>query len=126
MASKGKLLSLFFDQWEAAFDELIRVFPEDEDFPRLKSYLRIGRTVNPKRVVLAVQNHMFPFEHLVRAKNADFFLKYKFSEYEEKEDISHVIRKIKSLWHEMSIANRSAMFDYIILCLDLLHRHLAS
>jgi hypothetical protein len=124
MHSKAKLLSLFFDQWEAFLDELIRCFPADADFPRLKSYLRIGRTVNPKRVVAAVQNHMFPFEKLVRARNADFFLKYPFDEYEDKEDISYVIRKVKNLWFELSPPNQSALFNYIILLVDLLHRHL--
>jgi hypothetical protein len=124
MSSKSKLLSLFFDQWEAFFDELIRVFPNDPDFPRLKSYLRIGRTLNPKRVIAAVKNHMFPFEKLVRAKNADYFLKYPFNEYEDKEDISYVIRKVKNLWFELSPPNQNALFDYIILLIDLLHRHL--
>jgi hypothetical protein len=124
MASKAKLLSLFFDQWEAYFDELIRVFPDDVDFPRLKSYLRIGRTVNPKRVIAAVQNHMFPHEALVRAKNADYFLKHPFSQYEDKEDISYVIRKVKNLWFDLSPHNQNALFDYIILLVDLLHRYL--
>jgi hypothetical protein len=124
MSSKAKLLSLFFDQWEAFLDELIRVFPSDLDFPRLKSYLRIGRTVNPKRVIAAVQNHMFPHETLVRAKNADYFLKHPFSQYEDKEDISYVIRKVKNLWFELSPHNQNALFDYIILLVDLLHRHL--
>lgn len=124
MHSKAKLLSLFFDQWEAFLDELIRVFPSDTDFPRLKTYLRIGRTVNPKRVIAAVQNHMFPHENIVRARNADFFLKYPFSEYADKEDISYVIQKVKTLWYELSPANRDALFDYIILLVELLHRHL--
>lgn len=124
MHSKAKLLSLFFDQWEAFLDELIRVFPSDTDFPRLKTYLRIGRTVNPKRVIAAVQNHMFPHENIVRARNADFFLKYPFSEYADKEDISYVIQKVKTLWYELSPVNRDALFDYIILLVELLHRHL--
>jgi len=124
MHSKAKLLSLFFDQWEAFLDELIRVFPTDPDFPRLKSYLRIGRTVNPKRVIAAVQNHMFPHEKLVRAKNADYFLKYPFSEYENKEDISYVLQKMKMRWMELTPDNQAALFDYIILLVDLLHRHL--
>jgi hypothetical protein len=124
MATKAKLLSLFFDQWEGFFDELIRVFPTDPDFPRLKTYLRLGRTVNPKRVIAAVQKHMFPFEALVRAKNADFFLKYSFGEYGDKEDVSYVIQKVKTLWFELSPPNQNALFDYIILLVDLLHRHL--
>jgi hypothetical protein len=67
---------------------------------------------------------MFPFEKLVRSKNADFFLKYPFNEYENKEDISYVIRKVKNLWFELSPPNQNALFDYIILLVDLLHRHL--
>jgi hypothetical protein len=77
-------------------------------------------------VIVAVQNHMFPHEKLVRAKNADYFLKYPFNEYQDKEDISYVIQKVKNLWFELSPANQSAMFDYIILLVDLLHRHLES
>ena len=122
--SKAKLLSIFFDQWDAFIDELIRVFPSDLDFHRMKTYLRIGRTVNPKRVVSAVQKHMFPFEKLVRAKNADFFLKYPFDEYEKKEDVLYVIRKVKHLWFELTPVNQNALFDYIILLVDILHRHL--
>jgi hypothetical protein len=124
MASKSKLLSLFFDQWEAFLDELIRVFPTDQDFPVLKSYLRIGRTVNPRRVIDAIVNNVFPFEKLVRAKNADFFLKYPFSEYEDDQDICQIIRKVKTLWFELTPVNQSALFDYIILLVDLLHRYL--
>ena len=67
---------------------------------------------------------MFPHEKIVRARNADFFLKYPFSEYADKEDISYVIQKVKTLWFELSPANRDALFDYIILLVDLLHRHL--
>ena len=35
-----------------------------------------------------------------------------------------MIRKVKNLWFELSPDNQIALFDYIILLVDLLHRHL--
>lgn len=126
MISQTKYLSLFFDQWEAFMDELIRVFPAEEEFPRLKSQLHIGRTANPKRVIAAVQQTILPFESLVRAKNADFFLKYPFNEYQDNQEVLTMVRKMKQLWFQMSVPNQKAVFDYMILLLELLHRYLGS
>jgi hypothetical protein len=118
MISQPKFLPLFFDQWEAFMDELIRVFPTEEEFPRLKSQLHIGRT--------AVQQTILPFEALVRAKNADFFLKYPFNEYQDNQEVLTMVRKMKQLWFQMSVPNQKAVFDYMILLLELLHRYLGS
>jgi hypothetical protein len=126
MISQPKFLPLFFDQWEAFMDELIRVFPAEEEFPRLKSQLHIGRTANPKRVITAVQQTILPFEALVRAKNADFFLKYPFNEYQDNQEVLTMVRKMKQLWFQMSVPNQKAVFDYMILLLELLHRYLGS
>lgn len=122
--SKSQLMGMFFDQFQAFTSQLIAVFPDDKDFPVYLSNLKIAKLTNPKMVIAGIEQHCLPFADTIRARNADFFLKYHFAEYEKDETIIPVIRKMKSMWVEISPANQAHIMDYVNNLLTIVTRYL--
>jgi len=120
--SRKIFIDTFYRQFGEFFDQLIQVFPDDEDFPAYKMGVQLFSKTNPMMVIKAVQDHVFPFETTIRAKNEDFFLKHEFSEYTEDDTVDAVIRKLKNLWGVLTPANKTVVWTYIILLLDLAKR----
>ena len=109
----SQVLKLFFAQFEQFISQLMLVFPDDPDFPVYLSNLRIAKIANPKQVIAAIETHCLPFAETIKARNADFFLKYSFAEYEEDETIVPVIRKMKDMWVQISPTNQRHVMDYV-------------
>jgi hypothetical protein len=123
--SKAQVLSAFFDQFQTFIDQLIIVFPTDDDFKIYLKNLKIARIANPKMVVMELERHCLPFEKLIRARDAKFFLEYPFAEYEQDETIIPVIRKIKGMWFQLSTTNQERILDYVVSLLNLVTRYIA-
>ena len=111
--SQSQLLKLFFEQFQLFLEQLILVFPDDKDFPVYLANLKMAKMANPRMVVSAIEHHCLPFATTIKARNADFFLKYEFAEYEKDETIVPVIRKMKTMWGQISTANRGHIMDYV-------------
>jgi len=106
-------MGLFFDQFQDFVEQLIAVFPDDKDFPVYLKNLKIAKLTNPKMVIRGIEKHCMPFAETIQARNADFFLKYSFAEYEKDETIIPVIRKMKTMWGQISTANQGHIMDYV-------------
>ena len=111
--SQSQLLKLFFEQFQMFLGQLILVFPHDKDFPVYLSNLKMAKMANPRMVIAAVETHCLPFADTIKARNADFFLKYEFAEYEKDDTIIPVIRKMKDMWVQISPANQGHIMDYV-------------
>lgn len=122
--SQSQLLKLFFEQFQLFIGQLISVFPNDTDFPVYLKNLKMARVANPRMVVTAIEIHCLPFADTIKAKDADFFLKYEFAEYEKDETIIPVIRKMKDMWVQISPANQRHIMDYVNNLLVLVTRYL--
>lgn len=121
--SRRIFMDAFFNQFSDFLDQLIKVFPNDMDFPAYKTGLVLLQKTNPMIVVQEVVKHVTPFEKLVRAKDENFLLNYQFSEYDTLEQI---INKLKNMWSSLSDNNKQVVWNYIILLLDLSQKCLAS
>lgn len=121
--SRRIFMDAFFNQFSDFLDQLMKVFPDDLDFPAYKTGLLLLQKTNPMMVVQEVVTHVTPFEKLVREKDENFLLNYKFSEYDTLEQI---INKIKNMWTSLSDNNKQVIWNYIILLLDLSQKCLAS
>ncbi len=117
-------MGLFFDQFQSFIGQLAVVFPDDKDFPVYLANLKIAKMTNPKMVIAAIQEHCLPFAATIRARNADFFLKYPFNEYEKDETIIPVIRKMKDMWVQISHVNQNHIMDYVNNLLTIVSRYL--
>ena len=124
--SQAQLLKLFFEQFQLVLEQLILVFPHDKDFPVYLKNLKMARMANPRMVVGAIEHHCMPFAATIKARNADFFLKYEFAEYEKDETIIPVIRKMKDMWVQISPANQGHIMDYVNNLLTLVTHYLGT
>lgn len=122
--SKKILLDAFYNQFSDFLSELMKAFPEDDEFPAYKTGLLLFQKTNPVLVIKAVHEHMTPYEETIRAKNVDFFLKHDYSGHTENDGaLDQVIEKLKGYWEQMSEANQTVVWRYITLLLDLAKRY---
>jgi hypothetical protein len=123
--SRKILLDAFYNQFSDFLDQLTKVFPGDTDFPTYKMGLLLLQRTNPILVVSEVHKHVAPFEEIIRAKNEDFFLKHEFSEYTSDDALEQIIMKLKGLWSTLTDNNKTCVWGYIILLMDLAKRYSA-
>jgi len=120
--SRKIFMDAFFTQFHEFMGQLIKVFPQDEDFPVYDQGVAMLQKVNPGLVLSEFTKHVTPFEETLRAKNDDFFMKHDFSEFDPENTMEQVIQKLKGYWIGMSDQNKSSIWNYIILLLDISKR----
>lgn len=120
--SKTIFLSAFYSQFSAFLDQLIVVFPEDSDFPTYKSGIYLLQKTNPKLVPEQVVTHVSPFEATIRARDEAFFKSRGFPEYADDNALDLVIQKMMQYWDVLSSENKTVVWDYVSLLLDLAKR----
>lgn len=120
--SKKIFLDAFYGQFATFLDQLIVTFPNDTDFPTYKSGLFLLQKTNPKLVPEQVVLHVSPFETTLRARDEDFFKKRGFPEYAEDNALDLIIQKMMQYWDVLSSENKTVVWDYVTLLLDLAKR----
>jgi hypothetical protein len=120
--SRKIFLDAFYGQFHDFLDQLIRVFPDDSDFPAYKSGLTLLQKTNPKLVPEQVFIHVTPFEQGIRARDEKFFLEHQFPDYADDNALDLIISKMKDLWTTLSTTSKTVVWDYLILLLDLAKR----
>lgn len=120
--SKAIFLSAFYGQFATFLDQLIATFPADTDFPTYKSGLFLLQKTNPKLVPEQIVLHVAPFEATLRARDEDFFKKRGFPEYADDNALDLVIQKMMTYWDTLSPENKTVVWDYVSLLLDLARR----
>ena len=120
--SRKIFLDAFYGQFHDFLDQLIRVFPDDSDFPAYKSGLTLLQKTNPKLVPEQVYIHVTPFETGIRVRDEKFFLEHQFPDYADDNALDLIISKMKDLWTTLSETSKTVVWDYLILLLDLAKR----
>jgi len=117
--SRKVFLDIFYAQFSEFLDQLIKVFPEDTDFPTYKTGLFLIHKTNPVLVPDQVVIHVGPFEETVKARDEKFILGYGFDKYADDNALDLIIRKMKDRWGILSDNNKKVVWDYTILLLNL-------
>jgi hypothetical protein len=120
--SKKIFLDAFYGQFSTFLDQLITVFPEDSDFPTYKSGLFLLQKTNPKLVPEQVVVHVSPFEATIRARDEVFFKSRGFPEYADDNALDLIIQKMMVYWDALTSDNKTVVWDYVTLLLDLAKR----
>lgn len=120
--SKTIFLSAFYNQFAVFLDQLIVVFPEDSDFPTYKSGLFLLQKTNPKLVPEQVVTHVSPFEATIRARDEEFFKTRGFPEYADDNALDLILQKMMQYWDTLTPENKTVIWDYVTLLLDLAKR----
>jgi len=123
--SRKIFLDAFYGQFHDFLDQLIRVFPDDSDFPAYKTGLTLLQKTNPKLVPEQVALHVTPFEASIQSRDEKFFLEHQFPEYTDDNALDLIISKMKDLWTSLSPSNKTVIWDYLTLLLGLAKRCVA-
>ena len=117
--SRKVFLDIFYSQFSEFLDQLIKVFPDDTDFPTYKSGVFLLQKTNPILIPEQIVVHVGPFEEKINARNETFIFNYGFDEYTEGNALDLIIKKMKDRWSSLSDNNKKVVWDYTILLLSL-------
>jgi len=115
-------MDAFFNQFHDFMGELIRVFPNDEDFPAYDAGVGLVQKMNPAMVLSEFGKHVMPFEDILRSRDGNFFMFHDFQSLDPDNTMENVIKKLKNYWAELSEGNKKTIWDYITLLLDIYKR----
>ncbi len=112
MASKGVLMTAFFDQFLSFLTELKDMYPDDPDFSMFLTTLRMLKSSNPSMVIKYVNDSLGNFEEKIALKDEEFFMKYEFSEFSDSVDMN-LFSKLKGLIALMTPQSKDNVWKYI-------------
>jgi hypothetical protein len=123
--SKKILLDAFYTQFSDFLGELSNVFPSDTDFPTYQTQLHLIKKVNPTLLIKEAGAYLCPVEHLLRARDADAFLKSNIpAELEQATDnVSAMVQKLRGYWRTMTPQNQAVVWAYLLLLTEIAKRH---
>ena len=120
--SKKIFMDAFFTQFHEFMGQLIKVFPDDTDFRMYDDGVALIQRVNPAMVLTEFTKHVGPFDEVIRNRDDNFFMNHTFSSLEPDDTMEQVIQKLKGYWSGLSDQNKSSIWGYIILLLDISKR----
>lgn len=120
--SKKIFMDAFFTQFHEFMGQLITVFPEDSDFKMYDDGVSLVQRMNPAMVLSEFTKHVGPFEEVIRKRDDAFFMNHTFDSLEPDNTMENVIQKLKGYWVGLSEQNKSSIWGYIILLLDISKR----
>ena len=107
--SKKIYLDAFYGQYEDFLQQMLSVFPEDPDWTRYRTVLSVIRRSNPRSLAIKTWECVSPFERAILDRDESFFLDYELPDG----PMTHTLVKLKSLWQQLDVHNRSVIWDYI-------------
>ena len=120
--SKKIFMDAFFTQFHEFMGQLIKVFPDDTDFRMYDDGVALIQRVNPAMVLTEFTKHVGPFDEVIRARDDNFFMNHTFDSLQPDDTMEQVIQKLKGYWSGLSEQNKSSIWGYIILLLDISKR----
>ena len=120
--SKKIFMDAFFTQFHEFMGQLTKVFPNDEDFKMYDDAVFLVQRMNPGLVISEFGKHVLPFEEVIRKRDDGFFMNHNFDSLEPDNTMEQVIQKLKGYWTTLSDQNKSSIWGYIILLLDIHNR----
>ena len=96
---KAQILRAFNDHFMELVDDIIRVFPDNNDIKTLKTAFSRMRKINPKLILTAVQAYVLAnYRQEIEAGNLDFFIEKDYSyDLSSIKNSKYIISKIEQL-----------------------------
>lgn len=114
---KTQLISVFNDQITLFVNDLILVYPKDDDLYKFKTSIRMLSLVDVTKIIKVFTQHVYnKYKSEILEKNSDFFMNHQYTElYKNNSDDSfteQLISKIKGYWKSMSGENKEIVWKY--------------
>lgn len=108
----------YLDKFNQTFrefgEDIIKVFPNDNEFHMYNMAIQAAVMINPEIVLNIFHERVIvPFGERILAKDESFFLSHDYNDVKTShEDASAIIDKVKSYWTVMNDTNREVVWKY--------------
>ena len=97
-------------------EDLIYIFPEENDFKVYKRGIMMINSANAKKICNLFKDYMILYRNKIIDKDESFFLTNNYIEivtYSQSEGVEGIIMKLKGYWTTLSDSNKKTIWDYL-------------
>jgi hypothetical protein len=118
------ILKTFFHQFTEVVDQLIGMFPDDQNFKIFKTFLGMLQRTNPTIVISTFYEHVAQkYETQINSRDEAFLTSYTPVEYGV--DVTDIISSLRPYWETLSGESKDALWQYIYILKELSKRYYA-
>jgi hypothetical protein len=110
MASRGVLLTAFYEQLSSFGKELAEMYPDDPDFGLFNNTIGLMK-MTPMVMIKYVSDNVGQFEEKINARDESFFMTHSFAE-DNRFDMN-IFEKLKEYVLSMSSDSKDCVWTYI-------------
>jgi hypothetical protein len=116
--SSATLLKTFFHQFNEVVDQLVDMFPADQNFKIFKTFLGMLSRTNPTLVISTFHEHVaMKYESQINLRDEKFLVSYTPAEYGS--DVTDIIASLRPHWSTLSRQSKDALWQYIYILKEL-------
>ena len=97
-------------------EDLIDVFPEENDFKVYKRGIMMLNSANAKKICKLYKEYMILYRNKIIDKDETFFVNNNYTEIvsnSNSEGVESIILKLKHYWGNLSTSNKEKVWDYL-------------
>lgn len=96
-------------------DDLIYIFPEENDFKVYKRGIIMLNSANAKKIYTLFRNYSLLYRKNIESKNEDFFINNSYENVlgNDNQGIESIINKLKFYWNQLSENNKEKIWEYL-------------
>jgi len=97
-------------------EDLIYIFPEENDFKVYKRGIMMINSANAKKICNLFKDYMILYRNKIIDKDESFFLTNNYTEivtHAQSEGVEGIIMKLKGYWTTLSDSNKKTIWDYL-------------
>nr|QOI90447.1 hypothetical protein HWQ62_00311 [Pyramimonas orientalis virus] len=129
---KEECVNLFNVKLKEFINDLITVYPHDDDLYKFKTSISMLLLVNDKQVIKIFKDFVYPkYKDRILSRDEKFFLNHDYTDdvvatqnTESPEFTDQLIVKIKSYWKTMTDENKNIIWSYFNLLIKLVEKYI--
>jgi hypothetical protein len=131
---KEECVNLFNVKLKEFINDLITVYPQDEDLYKFKTSVNMLLLVNEKQVIKIFKDFVYPkYKDHILNRDEKFFLTHDYTDdvsavgatEQSPEFTDQLIVKIKSYWETMKDENKNIIWNYFTLLIKLVEKYIS-
>ena len=119
MSQNQSYLKIFVTQLQNFIDDLILLYPADNDFKVFKNGVALLNRTNPRKIVNLFKEYVDKYENRIISRDETFFLQNDYNEIEKTENILESMNKLKNYWKDLNDSNKEKVWKYFEILIKL-------
>jgi len=119
MTDKKSLLNIFISQMVNFVDEIVLLWPNDNDFKVFKNAILLLKKTNPRKINTLFCEYIDKYRTKIQERDESFFLVNEYNELEKTENVLNTMDKLKTYWSALSNNNKDKIWEYFNLLIKI-------